>query len=248
MADEPNQVTPEQPAAEVPAAQAASPQVETPAADPNAELRAQYTQMQQQLQALATYVVQGQRQPPPKATEDTEETLWGRAQQGDRQAFNEYMRRIAAQETGQRLATAQIQSAVEGQLGVLYQRYPELADPQHQLSRRAVAFKQALLGMGASNTRQTDLDAILRAVADSRDILGKPMASRPNAAQTTPSHRAAPTPESHDEVRLTDRELALGRKYGVKDPKKAMAQFHARNRDGRSSVTPEIAAVVDNGR
>lgn len=248
MAVEPTNINPSSttPAAEV---TVGSTGAQAAAAPDYATLQQQYAETQKQLQALAAYVIEQQKpQPevhqPRQAGPATEEELWARAQQGDRQAFNEYIRRNAAQETNQRLQAQQSDAMVQSQLATLYQRYPELADPNHALTTKAVAFKQALMGMGAPNSRQTDLDAILRAVADSRDVLaGRAQPRQPSAGQATPSHRAAPAPNA-DEKKLTPAEHKLARQYGVKDANKAMKQFYARNQEGRSAVSPQVAMIV----
>lgn len=202
-------------------------------------------------QHLATAMPARQAAPAPKSPEEiSDEDLWSAAQQGNRQAFEMYQGRIARREFQTQYAQKTHDQTVLGQLTALYQKYPELGDPQHPLTQRAMAFKSALVQLGEPvQSRKTDLDAILRAVADSRDLISPKTASPTRQATPTGQmgamHRQAETPEKAEDVKLTPDEGKLAKQMGVKDPRKAVKKFWERNENGTSRVSPNIAAAID---
>lgn len=236
--------------------QTPAPPVETPV-EPTPQAQPQYATVEQfkNLERALTTIAQHLSQaapaqaPAPQSPDDLkDDELWGLAQQGNRQAFEMYQSRIAQRETRRMMGQQAQDQTVLNQLTALYQKYPELGDPQHPLTQRAVAFKGVLMQMGSANNRQTDLDAILRAVADSRDVISPRTASP--ARQATPTgqmgamHRQADS-TSKDEAKVTPEGIKLAKQMGVKDPGKAIKKFWERNDNGTSRVSPNIAAAID---
>src|SRR3989442_26748 len=219
----------------------------TPPPDP---YEPRFASLERQIAGIAGLIQRVQpSQPAPQGPKDlSDEELWALAQQGNRQAFELYQERIADRRFQQRFTAQRHEDAVTQQLAVLYQRYPELSDPQNPLTQRAVAFKNVLIQMGGQNSRQTDLDAILRAVADSRDLISKPASQAPPARVAAASgqigamHRAASAPKPTPGV--SDAEASVAKKMGIKDPKGALERFQKRQDEGRSTVSPTIVSAV----
>lgn len=217
-------------------------------------LQQENARLSQQVQSVGMQVIQQPLPAEPKAAGDlTDEQLWGLAQQGNRQAFEMYQERIADRRFEQKFRGEQQGAVVRSQLAALYAAYPELRDPQHPLTQRAVAFKNVLISMGEpGNASKTDLDAILRAVADSRAMLARPAPGTSAARQTSVGGQIAATPAPSARLAAVEPEVseaakALASRMGIKDPGGAMKRFEERQKKGLSSVSPLIAAAVREG-
>lgn len=217
----------------------------TPA--PEYASRSDFERLERMLTAMASAVASQPQAPaaPQNPSQVTDDQLYDLATKGNRPALDEYVGRIAERKAGGFQSQNQRQQAVMGQLAVLYQKYPELADAQNPLTQKALAFRQALFGMGEPNTRETELNAILRAVADSRDLIAKPVGqprqSQPGQFPSTPRQQAAPAETA--EV-VTPQEHTLAKQFGVRDAGAAKKKFWERNGKGISSVSPNIAAAL----
>lgn len=239
-------VTPE-PTAEVEAA-AAPP--ETQPVQPEFVSRQDFMAFQSNLEQTIGRLAQSLRPPEPapqKPDDITDEELWALAQQNNRKAFELYQERIADRRIGQALSKTQKQQATASQLSALVAKYPELTQRGHGVNDKYLAFYQTLRQLGSPDNQETQLDAALRAVADSRELFAArpvPAARQPQTGQMAPSHRQQPA-SSNGGVAPTPKEIALAQKMGVKDPKKAMQKFWERNAEGRSRISPNIAAALN---
>lgn len=240
MADE--TPTPEPQPEPTPEPQAVAP------AEPQYATRDDFARLERTLAALASNLPQAQ--PTPQTSKDlSDEELWGLAQQGNRQAFELYQERIADRKIQQRLRGSQKEASVQAQLGALVQGYPELAQNGHVINTRYQQWYAALKGIDPSTPElQLQLDAALRAVSSSRDVLqSKPVqpARTPMSGQMGASHREPErTPQ---QPAVTADEASLARKMGVKDPSKATTKFWERNKNGLNSVSPNVAAALQMG-
>lgn len=204
------------------------------------------------------YTVAGQLQniqqpaaaPVKEPEEMRDEELWSLAQQGNRQAFEMYQQRIADRQFDKRFGAVQQNQGVQQQIAYLVKEYPEFTDPNHALTQRARAFKQVQVQMGESpNSLQTDLNAMLRAVADSRAIIAPkaptmPARSASASGHLAPSHQQVPSPTTPAE-KVSPDEAALAKRMGIKDASKAKQRFNERQANGLSSVSPTIIAALD---
>src|SRR3989442_1087241 len=122
---------------------------------------------------------------------------------------------------------------------------PEPTPPPDPYETRFASLERQIAGQ---NPRQTALDAILRAVADSRDLISKPASQAPPARVAAASgqigamHRAASAPKPTPGV--SDAEASVAKKMGIKDPKGALERFQKRQDEGRSTVSPTIVSAV----
>lgn len=239
MADE----TPPNPEPEVipePVAAPAEPQ-------PQYVTRDDFVRLERSLATLAANLPVAQ--PVPQTTgELKDDELWTLAQQGNRQAFELYQERIADRKIQQRMQGSRKEQAVQAQLAALVQGYPELTQTGHVMNTRYQQWYGALKGMGEPDAIQTQLDAALRAVSASRDIIGaKPVAPArsPMTGHMGASHRE---PErATAAAAVTPDEASLARKMGVRDPGKATTKFWERNKNGLNSVSPNVAAALQMG-
>lgn len=243
MADE-TPVTPTPEAVPAPA-----PEATAPAPEPQFNAQEAFARLERNLLTLATQM-QGMQQsvPPAKGEEATADELWSLAQQGNRQAFELYQERIADRRFDKRFSQVQSVQSVQAQINALVSQYPEFADPNHPITQKAQVFKQALVRMGEpQQSINTDLNAMLRAVADSRAII-QPRSPVAPARSATPSHFApshAAAPSAAKPEAVSDVELRLAKQMGVKDPTKAKSRFYERQANGQSSVSPTVVAALD---
>ena len=216
------------------------------------EFNRKFTRIERQLEALA------QLQSQPRATapaphsdgEPTDEQLWGQAQQGNRQAFDTYMQRIAARQTVQLTQVNRMSQLVDAQLMTLGQKYPVLQDQAHPLAQTAAQAYQLLVGQGYPQSKVTWLEAIKTAIADRPDLIaemhgqavargdqGRQSAARvAQAGQTPASGRVAPPPAKRQERQLSLEERDLAARMGIKDPQKARENFRKRRESGVSQI------------
>lgn len=247
----PEETTPVETTPEVTPAPVPEPVAQAPAQSPSAfNAEEAFRSLERNLLTLATQI-QGIQQQAPLPTSDKEPTdqeLWSLAQQGNQHAFELYQERIADRRFNKRFGEHQSGQSVQTQLNALVAKYPEFADPNHQITQRAQAFKQALVRMGEpANSPKTDLDAMLRAVADSREIIAprQPVHAARSAAPQhfAPSHQtqqSAPRPEA-----VSEADAKLAKQYGVRDAAKAKSRFWERQANGQSSISPTVIAALD---
>jgi hypothetical protein len=217
--------------------------------------------LNRKIDAVLQYLASGQQQARPSQpqgkAELTDEDLWGMAQQGDRAAFEEYQRRIAAREFQQRSQVDRQNQMVVGQLNALVGRYPVLRDSNHALTQHAHQAYQLLVQNGYPANQATLLEATKTAIADRPDLVSEiytqsgqareqvrqTATSRAQAGATGVQHRREPSTPQTQQPRVSNASADLARKMGVKDPKGAKERFLKRQEDGRSSFG-SVAAFI----
>ena len=217
-----------------------------------AEVHRKLGKLQNQYDTLMQYVAtQAQSRPAaPTKGEPTDDELWSLAQQGDRSAFEVYMRRIATQSGAVQERQFEQRRLVENQLTILAGRYPVLNDASHPLTQQANSTYQALLGRGYQAGAATMLEAIKTAIADRNDLVAemyqKPQPAlrrdRAQAGVIGATTRDEPTGTRPKPVSQAQSDLA--KRMGVKDPAKALERFYKRQADGQSSVADTLHTFI----
>lgn len=160
----------------------------------------QQAEVAQRLDAIAQLMIQNQQArpqfTPPAAAQapDDEETLWARAQQGDRLAFDEYMARKARREVQQERTTTSRASMVSGQMNALVQKYPVFNDGSHPLTQTARQAYTLLVQSGYPANQETLLEAAKTAIADRPDLVSELYAQ---GAQAREGARRSATQTAH---------------------------------------------------
>ena len=247
------------------AAQSAAESVTQPAGDDRpvknvvAEFNRKFTKVERQQmevteklnQISQLLLAQHQQAPTPRTTAapgaETDEELWGKAQMGDRLAFEEYQRRIARREYQQANAQNTRQQIVGAQFTALMQRYPYLNnDSSHPLTQIAQQAYQSLLQLGYPAGQATLLEAAKTAIADRPDLIDnlpshvregarRNSASVAQAGQTGTTTRQDPA-QPKNAVIIRPGEMEIARRMGIKDPKKAKERFLERQSKGQSAL------------
>lgn len=229
---------------------------ERPVENIKAEFDRKLARTQQQLDQVLAYLANQQqvRQPSQPRAEVTEDDLWALAQQGDRNAFDEYMDRKAQRRVSQSLtANARVQQT-QKQIDTLMQKFPMFRDPSNALTQTAQQFL-TLYG-GNINDPDAVLKAMLSAVAERDDIVAEHRGQTSRASeqqrrsagqvaqsgQTGASHRAAPVNTS--KLKWTKEEEELAKRMGVKDGLGAKKRFLERNASGQSTLGA-VASMVN---
>lgn len=183
---------------------------------------------------------------PKSVDEVSDDELYRLATNGNQAAFQQWTQRQAERVVTTRLKQSDRDRMTVDQLKAIYTKYPELSQSGHALNTRLGAFYAALQQMGEPATQETHLQAALRAVAESRDVIGsRPVApARAPATGQQPAQHRQPTSGAAGPP-ISPAEADLAQKMGVKDPAKAMAKFWERNGSGRSRVSPNIAAALN---
>lgn len=172
---------------------------------------------------------------------------------GSTEAGLKLQERLVQQQVQSATAASTKAQATQNQLNVLYAKYPQLRDPASPLYLAAMRVKAALVGTGMPGTStETDVQAILVAIADNPELVrpgdGGPAQRResPNAQNQLDGstvRRAQPAKASAGPA-LSQRELDIAKRMGVKDPMKARERFMDRQQKKQSSVTPVIAVAM----
>ena len=211
-------------------------------------------QMLQYLQAVNT----PQAPPQPRQTKQdlSDEDLWAAAQQGDRAAFELYQARIAERTFEAKQTTQSRAGIVDRQLAALKTRYPVLNDGTHELTQAVNAAYRLYLSSGYPANKETLLQAATAAIADNPEMVASLQAAptvarevsrqhtvdRARAGNTGVTHRREPAPPGKKPP--TPEEERLAQRMGVKDAQKAKENFWKRNADGRSAISPTVAAAL----
>ena len=228
------------------------------------EFGRRFGKLETQLQTMMSYIaaqqaaVQRPQVQQPTSSQLTDEELWNLAQQGDRDAFVKHQERISQRVYQQQQQTTGRQNLVEVQLTALAQKYPVLNDSSHPLTQKAQTAYQLLVNAGYPANRATLLEAAKTAIADSPDLIaeeyGKGSVAREHARQsgvrtaqsgvTSVTYRQEPARQGN--VRdLTQEEIALARRMGVKDPKGAKERFIKRQESKQSAVSHTLLPVLE---
>ena len=210
-----------------------------------AEMNRKYARLENQIGQVMTLLSQQAQQPAtPARGQATDEELWSLAQQGDRGAFEMYQERIADRRFQARFAEKNQEALVDQQLSALASRYPVFNDTSHPLTLRVQSAYQLMVGRGYQPGKQTMLDAMKTAIADSPDLVAE-IHGRGDAARASATRRAqagqtgatvrdsAPTRQT---TQVTAQQNRLAKAYGVKDAGKAIENFKKRQESGQSQL------------
>ena len=220
------------------------------------EMTRKFGRLERQLDFLASRLVEQSPAPPKSGGHATrhelsDEDLWNLAKQGERDAFDLYMQRIASRTAQTQSAGDRIERLVDAQLSTLGQKYPVLNDTSHPLTQTVQLAYQLMLGQGYPATKATMLEAIKTGIADRPDLVAElhaggsrgretvrqSAATVAHAGQNPSAARAATPPPARTTVRpLTEKERELAQRMGVKDPQKAKEAFLQRQKDGKSAL------------
>lgn len=225
------------------------------------EFQRKVDRQQQQLDQVLAYLVAGQQQT--QRTEPkgpvTDEELWAQAQQGDRVAFEEYQRRIAAKVVAQDAQVTRRQQMVRGQLQALVAKYPVLQNPAHPLAQTMNQAYQLLLGAGYAPGEETLVEAAKTAIADRPDLVAEHYTQSSQAREQVRQDstrraqsgamggtiRTAPRANANAVPSVSEAEQSLAQRMGVKDPAGAMKRFRERQAKGQSSFGAVAAFIPD---
>lgn len=219
-----------------------------------AEFNRKFGKLQQQMETLMQIVATQQGAPKtatPGKADPTDDELWSLAQQGDRSAFELYMRRIAEQSGQSQVRALEKQRTVESQLAILATRYPVFNDAAHPLTQQANSVYAMLVAQGEPAGRTTLLEAIKTAIADRPDLVAEihqrtaPASLRRDRAQAgVTGTTVREEPVTTKQRALTANQAALAQRMGVKDPSKAMERFQRRQDAGQSSVADTLHPFI----
>lgn len=188
------------------------------------------------------------------------EELWARAQGGDRDAFEAYMELIGDKVYQRNQTQLGQKNYVEVQLAELSKLYPALNDSSHPLTQKAQLAYQLLVNSGKTADRATLLEAAKTAIADSPQLIAE-MYSQGGAARerarangvrsaqsgvTGVTYRQDPPRPAQGAVKeLTQAEVDLAKRMGVKDPKGAKERFLKRQQSGQSSISHTLLPALE---
>lgn len=222
-----------------------------------AQKRQQQT-LDQVVQYLAIQAQQTQRPPAPQtpSRELTNDDLWAMAQQGDRGAFEEYQRRIAAQTYDQKHGVTTRTQTVQNQMATLMHKYPVFKDASHPLTQTFNQAYQLMVRSGMPQDENTVLDAMKTAIADRPDLVAeihtqsaraseqhRRSASSAAGGQTGASHRRL-DPKAPS-TKMTPEQIERARRQGVRDPEGVMKRFQERQEKGQSAFSPLLAMALE---
>ena len=225
------------------------------------QLSAQQNQIRAGLDAITNWIASQGRPASaapaagtPSLEQMSNDELWAEVQKGNKLAFEAWTNRNTDQRVQMHTAAQNREALNQGQINVLLQRYPALADPSHALSQAADQAYRYLTGMGHPPTRATILEAMKTAIADNPEIIAQLHTGAPAREGTrrsaTEAARAGQTGASHREgspraakPQVSPAQAALARRMGVKDPAAAIERFHSRQEAGTSQLGA-VAAFV----
>lgn len=140
----------------------------------------QQMEVAQRLDAIAQLLIQNNAQQQtaaaPRAAApapDDEESLWERAKNGDRLAFDEYMARKARREVAQERSVSNRTQMVTGQMQALMNKYPVLNDGNHPLTQTAQQAYHLMVRSGYPANQETLLEAAKTAIAERPDLVSE---------------------------------------------------------------------------
>lgn len=207
------------------------------------------TKVERQLEEIAGFIQTQQTryqpaQQAPQQKEYTDAELMTLFQQGSVEAGQALVNRQVAR-SSQASQAQQVRSAsVAAQLNALYGKYPVLRDNSHPLTEQALQAKRVLMMQGSPNNNETDLAAILVAVADNPDIVSSLHRQPAQAAESarvssTNSHTAIDgnvprrqAPQKPKTREISEKEKKIAARMGIKDPGKALERFAKRGELG----------------
>lgn len=221
------------------------------------ELQRRDQERQKQIDAVLSWIqTSGQAtrtQPAPASVdpshaEPTDDDLWTLAQNGDRQAFELYQRRIAQRELKTQTQQQSRANVIVAQIQALTNRYPVLRDPSHALTQTVQQAYTLLVQAGYGQDSSTLLEAMKTAIADRPDLIaelhGQAARAREHSRLSTTTRAqsgmmgSSPRQSTQEPVERqpSQEEIRLASRMGVKDIKKAKDAFMKRQETGRSSL------------
>ena len=238
---------------------------ERPVENLQAEMNRKIGRVERTISDLATLVASlaQARAPAPapaaQAPQYTDEQLaeWARA--GNPDAIKLLARREAERVGNEHDRVRQARDQVTNELRGLYGRFPVLTDQTHPLTQAALRLKGALMATGRPGGHATDLEAIRRAITDFPDLaaqadtrkrpgtvteISRSRSAQGQAAIDGAMSRRTPASRTATEPELSQKALEIAKRMGVKDPKKAHANFRKRMEDGKSSLSPTVMQIV----
>ena len=186
--------------------------------------------------------------------------LWQRAQQGDKQAFDQWVTARTDQRMAQNQQVQSQDAITNGQLQILIQKYPAFNDATNPLTQRANLAFQLMTRAGRPATKETLLDAAKTAIADSPDLVAQMHATtarersrqgaigRQGQGQMGASYRDSEPGHlpAGRKLQLSPESFKLAQRMGINTPEKALKakqNFLKRQEDGQSSLGA-VAAFV----
>lgn len=224
------------------------------------EFDRKFNKVQQSLDQVMQYLAlqaQQQQAPKPAPTKElSKEELYTLATQGDRIAYEELNRRIAAEEYQKQHSQTSRQQTIRNQIAALQQKYPAFNDAANPLTQTFNQAYQLMLRGGYAQSEETLLDAMKTAIAERPDLVAdmysqsaraqeqqRRSATQVSAAgQTGAAHRNAPAPKA---TKPSADQIAQAQRMGVKDPENVMKRFYERQSKGQSSVSPMLKMVLE---
>jgi len=230
------------------------------------EFDRKFGQLAQKVDALTGYLAEkeaAQAQPVQQAPKGslqamTKDELWELAKAGNKEAFDEHEARTAQQVYSRMRAQENHEGLVSGQLGILRDKYPVLADANHPLTQTANAAYALLTKRGYPAGDATYLEATKTAIADRPDIIaemhtqgarareGARRVSAGNSGVTGATIRQD-DPQSQGKVRVTPEQSAIARRMNVADPAKAISNFLKRQESGQSQFGAVVNSIPNGG-
>lgn len=218
-----------------------------------AEFDRKHGELQQGLATIMAILQASQTKPEAPQSGYTSEQLAQLAAAGHPDALTGLVDQRVNQTVQTRMEEHQRQQASVAEWSTLRTRYPQFADPSHPLTQYAMQVKSVLLRGGKPNAHATDVEAMLRAIADNPALvqprLAQPVgdATRQTGVQaqgnvTGATQRRAPA--AKPAIKLDPKAYEIAKRMGVKDPQKAIEKFWKNQKDGRSSVSPTIGMII----
>ena len=218
-----------------------------------AEFNRKLSRVEQQyadLTAMLQQALQPKPPAPPANTLDqyTNEQLAQLAQAGSADAQQKLTERMVSAQVQAATAQQNRTMAIQAQHASLYARYKQLNDPSSPLTQYAMQAKAALLRQGYPNSVETDVEAIKTAIVDNAgnpqvmggaQMVDEPVRRAGVQAQSQidgNTSRRHPAPAPPGKAKLSEKELALANRMGIKDPEGSKARFEKRQADGRSAL------------
>lgn len=242
----------------------------SPAERPIENLRGEFSRkmgtLEQKFDQVIGYMAQQEAQkgqPPPAAVKGAHTTLsddelWELAKAGDKAAFDAHQKRMTVQTYTEMKGADAHQNLVEGQIGILHQKYPVLGNPQHALTQTATAAFELLKRRGYAPNQATYLEAVKTAIADRPDLItemhtqgarareGARRVSAGNSGVTGTTVRQDEPTQTAGNIRVTPEQAAIAKRMNIKDPARAIQNFIKRQETGESKFGA-VASFVPQG-
>lgn len=247
-----------EPAGTTPAVAAQSPSLDAVTSEFNRRFGTLDDRLNTVVQYIASKETQPQPQPPPQTqSQDPMDQLWQRAQQGDKQAFDQWVTTRTQQTIQQNQAYQADENITDGQLKILLQRYPALNDATNPLTQAANLAFQLMTRNGKPANKATLLDAAKTAIADRPDLVAQMHVSAVRERSRQGSMRQGQMGAGYRDaepgqlpagrkLQVSPESMKLAKRMGIDTPEKALKakqRFLERQESGQSSLGA-VAAFV----